>query len=172
MERKIFIWLSVALLGACGPTVSTLTLNSDPQGAVVTQPSTGDRWITPTVVTYPSTATPLVNRCYDMQPLTVTWASGVKADYTPRLCRGLNSYSDVVKRPPGPGLQKDQAAAWEMARQSQVQVVQQSAPSNDQAWAGLGYAAGCALAGGCTAPAPTVTCRSNVWGNNIDTTCR
>lgn len=157
MVRFAVVWLvlSASALVACGPT-RTMTLNTDPQGAVVLEPSSGLVLRTPALLDY-SEGRPGSDGCVPVHPLVITWASGVSQDYTPRICGSGATFTDTVIRPPGPGRETDEAAAWQHLTGG-PQVAQAPAPMSPQTQEAAGEAAyqiTCAVLGGCASPSST-----------------
>ena len=158
MKLDLTIALLSGLLVACAPTYS-LTIQTEPQGALLVEQETGAEFRSPTVVTYELTEQYRgPDGCFRVRPVVAHWASGATAgssDLIP-LCGNHTSWTLMIERPAGaPGLEQDLAAA--AARERELKLAQieeeirrlesQAYPASS--WEQTGYAMGCAMAGGC-----------------------
>jgi hypothetical protein len=151
--------LSGSLLVACAPTYS-LTVHTEPQGALLVEQGTGAQLLAPVVLTYELTEQHRgSDGCFRVRPVVAHWASGVTAgssDLIP-LCGNHTSWTLTIERPAGaPGLEQDRAAAaarerdLELARIEQEIMRLESQAHAASSWEEAGYAMGCAIAGGCS----------------------
>ena len=156
-------FLSGALLVACAPTYS-LTVHTEPQGALLVEQGTGAQYLSPAVVTYEVTEPHRASDgCFHVLPFVAHWASGATAgssDLIP-LCGNYTSWTLMIERPAGaPGLEQDLAAAAARERELELaQIEQEIMRLESQAlaahsWQQGGYAIGCAIAGGCSRSEP------------------
>jgi hypothetical protein len=158
MLHLLIAWLSGALLVGCAPTYS-LTVHTEPQGALLAEQGTGAQYRSPAVLTYELTEQHRgSDGCFRVRPVVAHWASGVTAgssDLIP-LCGNHASWTLVIERPAGaPGLEQDLAAAAARERELELARIEQEIRRlESQAYAAssleqTGYAMGCAIAGGC-----------------------
>ena len=117
--------LSCALLVACAPTYS-LTVHTEPQGALLVEQGTGAQYLSPAVVTYEVTEQHRASDgCFHVQPFVAHWESGVTAgssDLVP-LCGNHTSWTSMIERPAGAlGLEQDLAAP--AARERELEFAQ------------------------------------------------
>jgi len=151
--------LSGLLVVACVPTYS-LTIQTEPQGALVVEQGTGAQVRSPAVVTYEFTEHHRASDgCFYVRPMVAHWASGATAgssDLIP-LCGNNTSWTLMIERPAdSPGLEQDVAVA--AARQMELELAQmeeeirllESQALAASSWQQAGHAMGCAIAGGCS----------------------
>jgi hypothetical protein len=119
------VLVSGLLLVACAPTYS-LTIHTEPQGALLVEDGTGAQFRSPAVLTYALTEQHRgSDGCFRIRPIVAHWVSGVTAgssDFIP-LCGNYTSWTLMIERPAGaPGLEQDLAAA--AARESELKLAQ------------------------------------------------
>jgi hypothetical protein len=150
--------LGGAVVAACAPTYS-LTVNTNPQGALLVEEGTSAQYLSPAVLTYELTAQQRrSDGCFYVRPLLAHWTSGAAAGPSEfiSLCGSHTSWTLTIERPADAlGLEQDLAAAaarereLELARINEeitrLETQARAASSMQQA----GYAMGCAIAGGC-----------------------
>jgi len=151
-------FLGGTLAAGCAPTYS-LTIHTNPQGALLVERGTGSQYLSPAVLTYELTEQHRKSDgCFHVQPVEARWASGAAAASSERieLCGNYASWTMTIERPTdAPGLEQDVAAAAVRERQLKLAQMDQEirhlesqarmAAASEQG----GYAIGCAIAGGC-----------------------
>lgn len=172
MFRFIASFIVAPLMFGCA-TQATLTVQSQPQGAYITEQGTGRVLGVAPVVSYYDASALKQNRqdaqgCYLVRGFEARWVSGATT-FVPdtRLCNGTtNDYSITVTRNSSdPGLEKDlQFAMQVQALQLQAQ---QAQAAQDAATAALIGAFSAAQQR--TTP---VQCSSYPVGDSVQTTCR
>ena len=152
-----------ALVAACAPTYS-LTVQTNPQGALLVEEGTGAQFVSPAVLTYQLAAQQRrSDGCFYVRRLVAHWTSGATTG-PPQpisLCGNYSSWTLTIERPADPpGLEQDIAAA--IARQRELEsarINQEIARLEMQAlaapsWQAAGYGIGCAIGGGCPKSQP------------------
>ena len=147
------IFLPLMLIGLLSGCAGSLTINSVPQGALISsnKQALGQAPLVMTLTKDSARGFPqAANGCYMAPGFTAQWASGAEAaspDST-ALCQGLSAdYSVTIPRPANaPGLDKDLQVANErekvLAQQQQVQAINNVADAielNSMAGPGMGY---------------------------------
>tara|TARA_B100002003_G_scaffold219210_1_gene220717 strand:+ start:1927 stop:2430 length:504 start_codon:yes stop_codon:yes gene_type:complete len=106
--RPLIVLAALALAACEGAPRNSITMDSDPPGAVITDPS-GARARMPAALTLYET--PPAGGCDRMQPVTATWDSGASVTERVRVC-GSGPWAYTFRRPAGaPGLDLDLARA-------------------------------------------------------------
>jgi hypothetical protein len=150
--------LGGALLAACAPTYS-LTVQTNPPGALLVEEGTGAQFLSPAVLTYELTPQQRKSDgCFYVRRLVAHWTSGAVAGPSQpiSLCGNYTSWTLTIDRPAGtPGLEQDLAAGETRERElklartneeiTRLEAQARAASSMKDA----GYAMGCAIAGGC-----------------------
>lgn len=159
MLHLLIASLSGLLLVACAPTYS-LSIQTEPQGALLVEQGTGAQYRSPAVVAYQLTEQHRgSDGCFRVRPYMAYWASGVTTGFSDPipLCGNHTSWTLTIERPAGaPGLEQDVGAA--VARERELELAQleqeirrlESQAYAASSWNQAGYAMGCAIAGGCS----------------------
>jgi hypothetical protein len=150
----------VACCWSPAPQRTALTVNTEPQGALLVEQGTGAQYRSPAVLTYELTEQHRgSDGCFRVRPVAAHWASGVTAgssDLVP-LCGNHTSWTLTIERPAGaPGLEQDVAAAAARERELKLAQIEEEIRRLEaqayaaSSWEQAGYAVGCAIAGGCS----------------------
>ena len=109
-KMKYLLVIAVVFCTAC-ETAYKINYVTEPRGGYVTYTRTGDAvGIAPKIVNYGNNASYKSGGCYQVAPVTATWASGASVSHTQntKLCGGVRTYTVTLSRPANyPGLQTD-----------------------------------------------------------------
>jgi hypothetical protein len=132
--------IAAILLGGCAD-MRTLTIHSNPEGAMLIERATGSRHIAPAKIRYQVRPEIVdANGCLRVHPFTAVWASGVTLNPPTGpllLCNNYSAWTMTIQRPNAPGLEQDLAAAnaW---RQKEIQRLEREIMQLDAAQRALG----------------------------------
>ncbi len=161
--KPIWVIPVSALLGlaACAAPQKSLTITTVPEGAVLFELGTGQRYVAPVTVYYDLDERFVDSRgCFHAQPFIAIWASGTTLNPPAGpilLCGDRDDWVMTVHRPvDAPGLDRDLAAAEARQRQLQIEALDREIRRLDGQAAlaagmeSLAYGLTCAAGGGCS----------------------